>query len=123
MLMGAQVQWRGARARTLAERVVGFLRGAQGDPVGASSIDSLADSGAAGLESVIQFVRIDKVRLRGAQIASRVGLSGEQLAGTREKVVDYAHRIRSGLDHDEAPALRVVVDHGVAHEIELVEKI
>src|SRR5580765_5936454 len=101
MLMGAQVQWPGARARTLAERVPVFLGRAQGEPVGASRIDALADSGTAGLESVIQFVRIDKVRLRGAQIASRVGLAGEQLAGPREKVVDHAHRVRAWLDDDE----------------------
>src|SRR3954471_19752251 len=107
MLMGAQVQWRGARARTLAERVVVFLGGAQGEPVGPSSIDSLADSGAACLESVIQFVRIDKVRLRGAQMAPRVGLAGEQLAGPCEKVVDHARRVRPWPDDQEAPALRI----------------
>src|SRR6476646_2730788 len=119
MLMSAQVQWPGARAWTLAARVPVFLGGAQGEPVSASRIDALADSDAAGLESVVQFVRIDKVRFSGAQVASRVGLASEQFALPREKVVDHAYRVRARLDDDEAPALRVVVDYRVAHEVEL----
>src|SRR5262245_9044537 len=95
-----------------------LCRGAQRKSVGAARVYRLADSTGAGLQPVVEFVRIGKVALRRAQVAAGFALAGEQLAATGEKIVDQAHRIGSGPDEHEAPALRVVVDYRIAHKIE-----